>query len=65
MAGWCIRWHVNYSAFKRGLSCVEVSGGLMAVRWSERRPVGRRRGDGGPHVDIYPQITHTGSRSHR
>lgn len=21
MAGWCIRWHVNYSAFKRGLSC--------------------------------------------
>lgn len=34
MAGWCIRWHVNYSAFKRGLSWVEVSRGLMAVRWS-------------------------------
>ncbi len=47
MAGWCIRWHVNYSAFKRGLSWVEVSGGLMAVWWSERLPVGKRRGDEG------------------
>lgn len=47
MAGWCIRWHVNYSAFKRGLSWLEVSGGMMTVWWSGRLPLGKRCGDGG------------------
>lgn len=28
MAGWRIGWHVNYSAFKRGLSWLGVSGEL-------------------------------------
>lgn len=47
-AGWCIRWHANYSAFKRGLSCLEVSGGMMAVWRPERLPPpgGKRCGDG-------------------
>ena len=70
MAGWCIRWHVNYSGFKRGLSWVEVSGGLMAAWWSERLPVGKRCGDGEAHVGSYMWShrhapTHTGEPSHQ
>lgn len=42
---------------KGGLSWVEVSGGLMAVWWSEKLPVGKRR--------VYPAITQTCTHSHR
>lgn len=53
MAGWCIRWHVNYSAFKRGLSWVEVSRGLMAVRWSGEAACREKVQRWGAHVEIY------------
>lgn len=63
MAGWCIRWHVNYSAFKRGLSWIEVSGGLMTVWWSERLPLGMRGTCG--YLYAYPSITQTCNLSHK
>lgn len=45
VAGWCIRWHANYSAFKRGLSWLEVSGGMMAV-WRPERLLPPQGGNG-------------------
>lgn len=56
MAGWCIRWHVNYSAFKRGLSWAEVSGGLMTVWWSEMLPLGMR---GHMRISLCIPVDHT------